>query len=170
MCSFARLALESDKRINPDLVSRIDIQPGRMRITLDRPGLACILDIAPDRINDEALRIEVPYRLRRRGVETRIIVGDAPAEIDQTLVRNVVQARRWYADICSGKSYSEIAAHDGTSNRRVQDIVSLAFLSPEVLKQVVAGSQPAGLTTDHLIKTGFSAVWSEQSAAFAELD
>lgn len=82
----------------------------------------------------------------------------------------MVQARRWYADICSGKSYAEIAERDGTSNRRVQDIVSLAFLSPQVLKQVVAGSQPAGLTTDYLIKTGFSAVWSEQNAAFAELD
>lgn len=55
-------------------------------------------------------------------------------------------------------------------DKTVQDIVGLAFLSPEVLKQVIAGTQPVALTTDHLIKTGFPVSWSDQHAAFAALD
>jgi len=31
------------------------------------------------------------------------------------------------------------------------------------------GKQPSGLTTDYLIKTRFSAVWSEQRAQFCSL-
>lgn len=99
-----------------------------------------------------------------------IVVGDAPAEIDRTLIRNIVQARTWYADICDGRSYAEIAARDRTSNRRVQDIVALAFLSPDLLKQVVAGTQPTRLTTDSLVKNGFAVMWADQHTALAESD
>ena len=93
--------------------------------------------------------------MRRKGVELKLHLGDAPPEIDQTLVRNIIKARRWLAMIVEGRTFSEIAETEGISKRRVQDVVDLAMLAPDVLDAIAAGEQPDGLTTDYLIKSGF---------------
>lgn len=46
----------------------------------------------------------------------------------------------------------------GISESRVQDIIDLATLAPEVLDEIVQGEQPASLTSDCLVKTGFPAI------------
>ncbi|WP_165352867.1 hypothetical protein [Loktanella sp. IMCC34160] len=51
----------------------------------------------------------------------------------------------------------------------MQDVVNLALLSPDVLDRIAAGEQPDGLTSDYLVKTRFSAVWSEQLEHFSSL-
>lgn len=71
--------------------------------------------------------------------------------------------------VITGKTFSEIAETGCVSKRRVQDVVNLALLAPDVLDGIAVGKQPDGLTTDYLIKTRFSAVWSEQHAQFAAL-
>jgi len=45
----------------------------------------------------------------------------------------------------------------------------LALLAPDVVEEIATGEQPTGLTSDYLIKSGFSAVWSEQARQFATL-
>ena len=111
----------------------------------------------------------MPFRTRRRGVELKLHLGDAPREIDQTLVRNIVKAKRWLTMIIDGKTFDEIAHVEGTSKRRVQAIVDLATLAPDFLDAIAKGEQPAGLTSDYLIKTGFPATWSEQRQQLAAL-
>ena len=107
--------------------------------------------------------------MRRRGVELKLHLGDTPSEIYQTLVRNIVKARRWLGMITEGRPIAGIAHKEELSNRRIQDLLHLAFLSPDLLETVAAGEQPIGLTTDYLIKTGFPTVWSKQRALFAAL-
>lgn len=151
------------------LVNRADLRPGSLTLLLDRRAVARLIDCHPDKINPGGLTIEAPFRTRRRGVELKLHLGDAPPEIDQTLIRNIVKARRWLAMIIDGKTFAEIAQAEGTSKRRVQDIVDLAMLAPELLDAIAKGEQPAGLTSDYLIKTGFPAIWSEQRLQFASL-
>jgi len=107
--------------------------------------------------------------MRRRGVELKLHLGIAPAEIDRTLIQNVVKARRWLAMIVEGKTFADIAEVEGTSKRRIQDVTDLALLAPDVMNAMATGEQSDGLTTDYLIKTGFSAIWSEQGEKFAAL-
>ena len=71
--------------------------------------------------------------------------------------------------VIARKTFSEIADFEGILKRRVQDVTNLALLAPDVLYRIDVGEQPDGLTTDYLIKTRFSAVWSEQHAQFASL-
>ena len=71
--------------------------------------------------------------------------------------------------VIDGKSFSEIAEAENLSTRRVQDVANLALIAPGVLEAITLGEQPGGLVTDYLIKTSFSAVWSEQHAQFAAL-
>jgi hypothetical protein len=125
------------------------------------------LGCVSERILSEGLICEAPFTQRRRGVELKLHLGAAPAEIDRTLVCNVVQARTWLALILKGQSFSEIAAAEGTSKRRVQDIVDLALLAPDLLDAIAAGSKPESLTTDRLIKSGVLARWSDQHAKVA---
>ena len=152
-----------------DLVQRIDLKPGAIRVQLDAAKLAAALTCAPDLIQEDAITIEAPFRMRRRGVEVKLHLGDAPAEVDRRLVQNIAKARRWLDRIIAGQTFSEIAEAEGTSKRRVQDLVDLALLAPDLLEAIVAGEQPIGLTSDYLIKTGFPALWSEQRIQFRAL-
>jgi len=151
------------------LVRRADLRPGSIVLQLDRHEVARLIDCHPDKINPDQLTIEVPSRTRRRGVELKLHLGDAPREIDQTIVRNIVKARRWLAMIIDGMTFDEIAHVEGTLKRRVQAIVDLPTLAPDFLDAIAKGEQPAGLTSDYLIKTGFPAIWSEQRLQFAAL-
>lgn len=72
------------------------------------------------------------------------------------------------AQIIAGKTFTEIAQAEGTSKRRVQDIVDLAMLAPDILDAIAAGEQSEGVTSDRLIKSGVPAVWSEQREQLAK--
>ncbi|MGB7320475.1 MAG: recombinase family protein, partial [Albidovulum sp.] len=151
------------------LIERVDLQPGSLTVRLDKAMLADRLGCAPEQVNPVELTTEAPFQMRRRGVELKLHLGEAPAEIDRTLVQNIMKGRNWLAMVVAGKSFSEIADTEGVSKRRVQDLTNLALLAPDVLDRIAAGEQPDGLTSDYLIKTRFSAVWSEQREQFAAL-
>lgn len=151
------------------LIERADLRQAFLTVRLDLSMLADHLGCPPERISPVELTIEAPFQMRRRGVELKLHLGEAPAEFDRTLVQNIVKGRSWLAMVIAGKSFSEIAASAGVSKRRVQDVTNLALLAPDVLDRIAAGEQPDGLTTDYLIKTRFSAVWCEQREQFATL-
>ena len=151
------------------LIERADLRQGFLTLMLDKSLLAGRLGCTLEQINPLELTIEAPFQMRRRGVELKLHLGEAPAEIDRTLVQNIMKGRNWLARVIAGKSFSEIADTQGVSKRRVQDVTNLALLAPDVLDGIATGEQPDGLTTDYLIKTRFSAVWSEQRQQFAAL-
>ena len=152
-----------------NLIKKVNLRPGAIRVQLDTPVLAKWLDCLPGHINASELTIETPFQMRRRGVELKLHLGDPPPEIDETLVQNIVKGRRWLAMVIDGKSFSEIAQVENVSTRRVQDIANLALIAPDILDAITLGEKPDGLSTDYLIKTRFSAIWSEQRAQFSAL-
>jgi len=151
------------------LIERVHLRPGSLTVLLNQDTLCRSLEVRPDQISTSGLTINAPFQMRRRGVELKLHLGEAPAEFDRTLVRNIVKARRWMEMIIKGKTFTEIAGAEGTSKRRVQDVVDLALLAPDILDAIASGEQPTGLTSDYLIKTDFPAAWSEQREQFAAL-
>jgi len=160
---------QNDSKKLVRLIERVDIGPGQLTIQIDLLKLASFINYEPNDINTDALVLTSPFQMRRRGVELKLHLGDPPPEIDKTLVQNIVKARGWMKLIVGGQTFSEVAAAEGTSKRRVQDLIGLAMLSPDLLDQVVAGEQPLGLTSDYLIKTGCSPIWSKQQKLLAKL-
>ena len=152
-----------------NLIKKVNLRPGAIRVQLDTPVLAKWLDCLPGHINASELTIETPFQMRRRGVELKLHLGDPPPQIDETLVQNIVKGRRWLAMVIDGKSFSEIAQVENVSTRRVQDITNLALIAPDILDAITLGEKSDGLSTDYLIKTRFSAIWSEQRAQFSAL-
>ena len=152
-----------------ELVDRIDIAPGNMRVTLSGEHLANQLDVDAARIVEDLLTITSAFQHRKRGVETKLIIGDTQPGIDATLLRNIARAHRYFDLVRSGKTFAEIAEVEGVSKRRVQQLIELAFLAPDVIRAVREGRQPVGMTSDWLKRHAFSPIWTEQRQVFEAL-
>ncbi|MCA8879622.1 MAG: recombinase family protein [Rhodobacteraceae bacterium] len=151
------------------LVDRVDIAPASIAVRLSPVRLAVAIGLVPGALDADRLSLSAPFRSRRRGVERKLILGDPAASPDATLIRNLARAHAWFAELRAGRSYAEIAARAGTSKRRVMQLVELAFLAPDLAARILDGRQPAGLTSDLLIKQGVPESWPDQRRLFDTL-
>jgi len=96
-----------------DLVSRVDLQAGSVTIALDRLRLADLLETVPDQISLDCLVFSAPFQMRRRGVETKLVIGGQHMHLDETLLRNIAKGHRYFEMILAGRKYFE--THDPES-------------------------------------------------------
>ncbi len=151
------------------LVARIDLRPGSLTVTLDPTRLATLCSAAAHAIDQEILTLSAPFLMRKRGVETKLILQDTPIDPDQTLIRNIAKAHQWYQQVKAGQTLSDIARDAGTSTRRIQHMIDLAFLAPDLVGQVLAGTQPAGFTSDWFKRHSLPGEWQDQRDLIATL-
>jgi site-specific DNA recombinase len=152
-----------------ELVESGRIVPGQLTVKLDATNLAAQLGITPDHIDPDALSISGAFTLRRRGVEAKLVLDDAPTTIDPLLVRSIATGRAWFEEIKAGTSMQKIAARENISQRRVAHLVDLAFLAPDIVQMITDGRQPTSLTTDKLIRANKPSLWIDQRAWLASL-
>ena len=144
------------------LIQRVDISPGSVSILLDRNAFAACLSMGPERIREDALRIHAPFRLRRRGVETKLVLGNPTKSVDRTLLRNIANALSWLNRIKAGKTYEQIATEDAIPTDRVRKAIRYAFLAPDIVRAIVEGRQPVGLTSSYLLHHPLPDDWEKQ--------
>ncbi len=150
-------------------IDRVRVKPGKIQISIAVKAIAEHLTVDPRRISDEHLSLQSDFRHRKRGVETKLILADATGPRDETLFKNIALAHRYFDMIRSGKTYTEIAEAEGASKRRIQQLVELAFLAPDIIRDVWEGGQPVGLTSNWLISHAFSPIWDKQRDLFRAL-
>ncbi len=97
----------------------------------------------------------LPVQMKRRGVETRLVVpGEITSSVrsDPALLRAVARAYCWFTALASGKALStrQIAVREGLSHSYMRHAVSLGLLAPQIVEAICAGRQPAGLTAERL--------------------
>lgn len=138
---------------------------------MDRKTLADRLGIAPDHISLQGRRIVAPFRKQRRGVETKIILGLAAAtpSPDAVLICNVLAAHRWYDAIRKGTAVGDVANREKVTTSRIQHMIGLAFLAPEIVGQIAAGTQPIGFTSDWFKRHQLPQDWQKQREILAAL-
>jgi len=163
------LAADNDMQHLITLIERLDIAPGSIRLKMDIQKLVQDLPIDPDDVEAENLNSTHPFQLRKRGVETRIILADAPTGQDETLVRNIARAHAWFELIKEGKSFAQIADPEGTPKRRIQQMIDLAFLAPDIVREVLDAKQPVGFTSDWCKSHDLPSDWAKQRALLATL-
>ena len=151
------------------LIEQINIAAGSMQIQLDADALIALLQIEPDHLLPESLSITRPFRMRKRGVETKLIIGDKPAELDDALISNIAKANHCFSMIKSGKTFDESAAAESTSKRRIQQVIEWASLAPDIVRMIVEGHQPVGLTSNWLLRHTLPVDWNEQRKLVATL-
>ena len=149
-----------------DLIQRVDIAPGDIKIELLPNKIAEVLNVEPGQISEDILYIASEFQHLKRGVETRLILANTAVPRDETLFKNIALAHRYFGMIRAGKTYSEIAGFEGASKRRVQQLVELAFLAPDVIRDAFDGRQPTGMTSEWLIRHSFPTIWQDQREMF----
>lgn len=160
--TLAAHAADADPTMLLGLVDRIDIMPGQLDLRLDAGTLAELLGIDPDDLDQTRLDRSFPFQLRKRGVETKIILDDAPSGTDDTLIRNIAKAHAWFERIKAGKTVTEIAKREGTSKRRIQQLVGLSFLAPDIIRDALEGRQPIGFTSEWCLRHDLPLDWTQQ--------
>jgi len=164
-----KLCGDNDIRNLLDLAARIDLRPGALTVTLEAAELAWMMNVDASEITQKELSITAPFQLRKRGVETKLVFGDAPTVVDETLIRNIARAHLWFEQIKAGRTLSDIAKAEGTTNGRMYQLIDLAFLAPDIIRDVLSGKQPLGFTSDWCVRHTLPANWQDQRALIATL-
>jgi site-specific DNA recombinase len=97
----------------------------------------------------------VPLKVKRRGVEMRLIIngGDEPRKPDPALLKAFARARGWFDELASGRvrSLVEIARREGLPKRYVTRLTKLAFVSPTLTDAIAQGRAPAAFNLQMLM-------------------
>lgn len=91
-------------------------------------------------------------------METKLIIGQPPRNVDVALLANLARAHHCYEAIRQGKSFDDLAAAQKLSNRRILQIIGL----PDIVKAIAQGEQPVGLTSEWLQRNLIPLDWQEQ--------
>ena len=170
----------SDRRaVVSTLVDRIDLMHETLEIRILPGRLPTILghddnrrDHRRAKENDErSITLSVPARLRRTGLETRLLIdgggGGARRTPDHSLSRVLAQAHRYHGMVMrnGGKTMAELASEAGVSGSYFTRILRLSFLAPDVVTAILRDRHPVELTAKHLANgVRLPIAWDEQRA------
>lgn len=130
------------------LVERIEVHPEKLVIAVNSQIL-----ISETSEATETIKLEYCLTQKRRGVETRLVIGGTPLGMpDAKLIDVIAKARDWDAKLKSGdyKSLIDIAAIEIMDKAEVSRTLPLAFLASSIIRDILKGHQPVDLTADIL--------------------
>ena len=154
---FEREGLQPSKGDLLDRVTRVRVLKASLQLQVRLPG------------SNQQHTISTDFTLRRRGVETRLVLnGDQARVPDQVLIRRILKAMDWLDQIKLGRRISDIAAAENITPEYITHNMDLAFLSPKILKAIAAGKQRADVTAYQLSKISIPVSWPEQDAIFLD--
>ncbi len=114
--------------------------------------------------------IHLPLRLKRRGVEARLVVGgdaEPVSKPDTALINLIAKAHRWCNQMTDGStpSITELAVRENEDRNEISRHLPLAFLAPDIVEKILKAIQPVDLTVEKLRRLGpLPCRWDEQHA------
>nr|WP_295462741.1 recombinase family protein [Mesorhizobium sp.] len=164
------------------IVRRITLHPDRIEMQIDTARLLIMLDsggadIGPiDRSSNAAIAvrnsaivsISTPIIIKRRGVETRLVIdsdSSSKREPDAKLVDVIAKAHLFLAKLTDGvgRTVAEVTDLFGVHSADVSRILPLAFLAPKIVEKILNGTQPADLTIRKLARVSDLPLrWADQ--------
>ena len=174
--SWPELDADRLRAILGAMITRVQVHPDRVDVTLDQMGVALWLNAKdqprPIRVGgDDRGRsltvLTIAARLKRTGIEMRLVVddGSGPANVDSGLVRLLLRAHVIRARLLEEPSLplKEIAAEEGISSSYVTRLLRLAFLAPDIVTAIMNGRHPPQLTANRLMDdTRLPLPWTAQ--------
>ena len=149
------------------LAERIEISSEGFRLSVKLPVASSDEQGESAASDSVALAKFFPIKLKRRGVELRMVLeGDATSgRVDLPLLRAVARARRWSQELVSGRvqSVGELAERERIDRRSVRRLLRLGFLSPRIIEAIAEGRQPPDLSVIKLTRRiDLPLIWSAQ--------
>ena len=149
-----------------DLITRVNLSETKASIQLDVDKVAALIQVDPNKLDLEFLRIEEPVILRKRTNGTKLTWVGYKGEPNHALIRAIVTAQAWVEEIKAGRSVSDILHAQNILEGRIWKRIRLAFLSPKILRAIVNITTNKDLTIKMLTKHDLPLDWSEQEALF----
>jgi len=148
-------------KVLANVIDCIVVTPGQLNIKLK----AAIFNLVGD-----GYEIALPFHTKRRGVETKIVLGGRQAHLepDQDLIDLIAKARKWFAQISTGEisTVRDIARAENMDDGDVSRFLLLAFLAPDIVEAILSGKQPIELTPEKLKRLRTLPIsWEEQRIA-----
>lgn len=144
------------------VIARVTVAPDRLTVELSRRALVELLlpraardpHGRPEAEAHETFTITVPWQVKRRGVEKRIVLkgGERASEPDVHLVALVRNAHRLLAFLTNGSASSieRAAGATGINPIEASRILQPAFLAPDITSAILADRAPPELTATAL--------------------
>jgi site-specific DNA recombinase len=155
------------------LIERVELKREGMQITLNLRALLPADKFPAGGANLRLTRL-VPLQMRRRGIETRLVLpGEAvlAPRTDTALLRALARGFQWFAELAAGTAVStrQIATREGVSDSYVRHLVPLALLAPAIVESICAGLQGVCLSAERL-KTlaGVPIEWDAQQRLLSD--
>ena len=143
-----------------------------IEIDVDPAAFCKITDLTASSSNEEGFQtiktVRLPVQLRRRGVETRLVISNdsrSSAVRDPKLVQLIARGHVWFDQIKFGqrKSVEEIARIEKVHASDVTRALPIAFLAPSIVEAILAGTHPVELTAERLRRLApLPYDWTEQ--------
>lgn len=169
---WTRLTSLQRREIVHALVRRIEVGDAQICIQLERSIPSVILQgWSPGSMKTtlpaEPLALSMTASLRRAGKGTRLVIGNGAANaVDSGLASLIAKAIATRAMLFSGHddSVEGMAARLGVRRDYLAVLLRLSYLSPEIVRAILAGQHPVELTPTRLIalSRGLPHDWAEQ--------
>jgi len=121
-------------------------------------------------VDERMLILSAPARLRRAGLETRMIVDGpiAPGRAtrpDATLIKLIARAHSFRGKLMQAAvdSLADLARGENLTGSYFTRLVRLAYLAPDITTAIIEGRQPRDLTAQTLLgQSRLPLSWPEQ--------
>ncbi len=165
---LAKLLRSRDRKLVGNIVKSATVRTEGIALTVDADQLRHILSVPLNEHNEAQLTLDCKVRLQRTGMAMRLVEPGgrgAQDEVDRSLAELLAQARKWWERLSDGETtIAALAREQGVNDSWISRVVRLAFLSPEIVDRILAGTQPAALNGTALTTAiEVPASWNEQA-------
>jgi site-specific DNA recombinase len=142
------------------LIERVEVSVDQVDIHLRPTGLTAFFDVAvpsQSMLEEETLILSVPARLRRAGMEIRMLIDGtdpfAVAKPNARLIKLLVRAHRFNTILVQsdGVAFAAAVMREGVSRSYFTRVVRLSYLAPDITQAILDGRQPRDLTAQKLL-------------------
>jgi len=158
--------LQADSTATLGFIDRVELSASGLRMLLDGGRLSQRLGLE-EQGGDEAVMLFASAVRVRHGKEVKLLLrsDDSSAPRHPNLVALLKEAAeaKQLIEGAPGETLSAIAAREGRCRTHLGKLYRIAHLSPEIVRMIMTGEQPAHLTTRLLLGAQLPASWAEQS-------
>ena len=121
----------------------------------------------PGTAKTDTLTIDLPIALKRRGIETKLVIEggkDPSPNPDPALIKAVRSGAKLFEELRTGiaASVGDLVKRHGIDQGDVSRLLPLAFLAPDIVEAILDGRHPVDLTAVRLKRVRLPLAWPEQ--------
>jgi len=163
------------RKLLSKLLKRVELHKDKITIEVRCKALAKELGESYSAISSEPRptrykthAIEVPYQLKKRGVEAKLVIGKSELREpnpDHQLIMLIAKAHNFMDKLSNSTtpSIKELSEQEPQSASQIARMLRLAFLAPDIIESILAGTQPPELTAEKLRRLPeLPILWNEQ--------